>query len=163
MARSTRSDLTIRLMLGAVGILGISYGVFRVLGNPGTSQPPKLATWLIGAILLHDFVLAPAVLSAGWVLHHTVRPRARRYLQGALVSGALVSAIGLPLIYRRGTGLPGKTLLERDYGASLTLIFGVIAAVVALAYVARVGRDRQSQRGKAANVRPPADQTSGTP
>lgn len=163
MAHRVRTDLTLRLILGAIGVLGIGYGAYRLLGNPAASQPPKLAKWLIAGVLLHDFVLAPVVLSVGWLLTRTIRPRARRYVQGALVSCALVSAFAATLIYRRGTGLPGKALLERNYGASLTFVLVVMAGVVATAYAVRVGRDRRAQRENAANVRPPADQTSGLP
>ncbi|PZS18469.1 MAG: hypothetical protein DLM57_06325 [Pseudonocardiales bacterium] len=163
MARGTRTDLSLRIGLGAVGTLGIGYGAYRLLGNPTVSKPMKLGEWLIGTLILHDFVLTPVVLAVGWLLTRVVRPRARRYVQGALVSGALVSVIAIPLIYRRGKGLPGKALLEQNYAAHLTLILGAIAAVTAVAYATRVIRDRQTQRANDTNVRPPADQASGTP
>jgi len=163
MARTQRSDLAIRLVLGALGLFLLGYGAYRLLGNPNASHPPRLATWLIGAIVLHDFVLTPVVLGVGFVITRTIRPRARRYVQGALVASALVTAITIPMIYRRGKGLPGKTLLERNYAANLALIVALIAAVTALAYLGRVSRDRRTQRGSAAKVRPPATQTSGTP
>ncbi|PZS29133.1 MAG: hypothetical protein DLM59_13240 [Pseudonocardiales bacterium] len=163
MARTQRSDLTLRIALGTIGFLGIGYGVFRILGNQSVSQPLKLAPWLIGAIVLHDFVLTPIVLSIGLVLTRFVEPRARRYIQGGLVTGALVTAIAIPLIYRRGKNLPGKALLERNYAANLALIIAMIAAVTAAAYAVRVMRDRRDQRGIDTNVRPPTVQTSGTP
>lgn len=163
MARSKRSDLFLRVGLGAVGVLGIGYGALRILGNPKVSQPLHLAKWLIGAVILHDFILTPVVVGVGFLLTRAVRPRARRYLQGALVSGALVTAIAIPLIYRRGTGLPGKTLVQQNYGAHLALLLALIAAVTAAAYGVRVARDRRAQQGSEANVRPPADQASGTP
>lgn len=156
-----------RIALGAVGVLAIGYGAYRLLGNPNASHPPKLATWLVGALVLHDFVLTPLVLGVGFVLTRTVAPRARRYLQGAMVTGALVTAITIPMIYRHGTGLPGKTLLERNYAGNLALILGLIAAVTATAYALRVLRDRnpdnRAQRGSDAKVRPSPAQTSGTP
>lgn len=152
--------MRLRISLGAVGILGIAYGAWRVLGNASASKPPKLAEWLIGTVFLHDFILVPITLGVGYLLTRTVRPRARRYLQGGLVTAALVTAVAIPLIYRRGKGLPGKTLEVRNYGANLLIILAVIAAVTAAAYAAHVLR---AQRGSEANVRPSADQTSGTP
>ncbi|MFN2518717.1 MAG: hypothetical protein ABR604_06670 [Jatrophihabitantaceae bacterium] len=163
MARSASADRRLRIALGAVGVLGIGYAAFRVLGNSTVSQPLNLAEWLIGILVLHDFVLTPALLAVGLVLTRTVPPRARRYLQGGLLAGSLVMAIAIPLIYRRGTGLPGKALLEQNYAANLALILVVIAAVTVAAYAARVLRERRTQRGNDAKVRPPADQASGTP
>ena len=47
-----------------------------------------------------------------------VPPRARRYLQLALVVGAGATVVALPLIYRQGTQPASKALLLRDYGAT---------------------------------------------
>jgi hypothetical protein len=163
MARGKRTDLTLRIGLGVIGLLGIGYGVYRLLGNQSASHPPKLATWLIGAIILHDFVLTPVVLGVGLLLTRLVAPRARRYVQGALVTGGLVTAVALPLIYRRGHSLPGKALLERNYAANLALILAMVAAVTAAAYGVRVAHDRRTQRGSDAKVRSSTVQTSGTP
>ncbi|MEP7020727.1 MAG: hypothetical protein ABI808_08755 [Pseudonocardiales bacterium] len=163
MARSNRADLTLRIVLGTIGALGIGYGTYRLLGNPSAVHPLKLAPWLIGAIVLHDFVLTPIVLGVGLLLTRFVAPRARRYVQGGLVTSALVTAIALPLIYRRGKGLPGKALLERNYAANLVLILVLIAAGTAAAYGIRVARDSRGQRGSDAKVRPSVAQTSGTP
>jgi hypothetical protein len=163
MSRDRRVDLVVRTGLGAVGLLGVGYGGYRLLSNQVASHPPQLATWLIGAIILHDFVLTPVVLGVGLLLTRTVAPRARRYLQGALVAGALVAAITIPLISRRGTATASKALLRQNYAAHLALILGLIAAVTAAAYAVRVARDRRGQRGSDAKVRPPKAQTSGTP
>ncbi|MEP7179291.1 MAG: hypothetical protein ABI775_09405 [Pseudonocardiales bacterium] len=163
MARATRTDLVLRIGLGAVGLVGISYGVYRLLGNQAASHPPKLATWLIGAVILHDLVLTPVVLGVGLLLSRIVAPRPRRYVQGALVAGGLVTAIALPLVYRRGTATSSKALLRQNYAAHLALILGLIAVVTVAAYVLRVRRDRRGQRGNDANVRPSTAQASDTP
>lgn len=163
MSRGRRVDLVLRTGLGVIGLFGIGYGGYRLLGNQVASHPPQLAKWLIGAIILHDFVLTPVVLSLGLLITRFVPSRARRYLQGALVTGALGAAITIPLIYRRGTATASKALLRQNYAAHLVLILGLIAAVTAAAYALRVARDRRGQRGSDAKVRPPKAQTSGTP
>ncbi|MDQ2749065.1 MAG: hypothetical protein M3Y44_06020 [Actinomycetota bacterium] len=163
MTRAPRSEVVLRIGLGAIGLAALGYGGYRLLGNQVASQPPKLATWLIAAIILHDFVLTPVVVGIGLLVTQFVAPRARRYLQGALVTGGLVTAFSALLIYRRGTATSSKALLRQDYAAHLLLILALITAVTAAAYVMRVMRDRRSQRASEANVRPPAVQATGTP
>ena len=94
-------------------------------------------------MVLHDFVVAPLTVGTG-VLLSRVPPRARRYLQGALIVGALVTVIALPLIHRRDTQPAIKAILLRDYAGNLALLLGLTAAVAVLLYVARVVRDGRS-------------------
>jgi hypothetical protein len=151
-----------RLLLGTSGALMVCYGTWRILGNAQATKPVKLGEWLLAAIVLHDGVLAWLVLGAGWLVARVVPRRARAYVQGALVCGALLTLVALPLIYRRGHAAPGLTLLRQDYAAHLALLLGIVAAVGCGAWAVRVLRDRR-QRDSSANERPPADQTSPTP
>jgi hypothetical protein len=148
-----------RVLVGALGIYAMGYGLWRILQQPQLSKPPELLRWLIGAVVLHDGVLVPATLVVGAALT-VMRPRARRYVQGALVAGALVTAVAIPLIYRHGSQPTAKSLENQNYAAHLTLILGLIGACAALAYTVRVVRDRRDQRISVTKVRPPASQTS---
>jgi hypothetical protein len=143
-----------RVLLGAVGTFGIGYGAFRLLEQQQVSQPWYLVRWLVAALVLHDGVLAPATFAIGALLSATVRPRARRYLQGALVTGGLVTLIAAPLIYHRGTQPAAKVLLDQDYAGHLAVVLAMIGVVTAAAYVVRVVRDRSR------NVRPSTVHTS---
>ena len=66
------------------------------------------------------------------------------------------------LIYREGDQAASLALLRQNYAAHLVLVVAIIVGITALAYVSRVIRDQRDQRASAANVRPPADQTSVT-
>lgn len=148
-----------RILIGALGAYAMGYGLWRILQQPQLSKPRELLRWLIGAVVLHDGVLVPATLAVGAALT-VLRPRARRYVQGALVAGALVAAVAIPLIYRRGSQPAAKSLENQNYAAHLMIIVGLIGACAALAYTARVVRDRRSQRVSVTNVRSPAAQIS---
>ena len=73
-------------------------------------------------------------------------PRARRYLQGALLVGALITVIAIPLIGRQGTQPESKAILLRDYAANLALLLGMTAAVALVLYALRVLRHQESSR-----------------
>ena len=61
-----------------------------------------LGVWLLAALLIHDGLLSPAVVSLGSLLRRFFPHRGRRYLQAALLMGALVTVVALPMIYLRG-------------------------------------------------------------
>jgi hypothetical protein len=146
---------TARWLLGGVGIALLGYGIWRIFEFSAATQPRQLGLWLGAALVLHDGILSWLVVGSGWRLARFVPGRARAYLQGALITGGLVTLVALPLIYRRGRSQPGQALLERNYLANLLVILGCIAAGTAAAYLARVRRD-----ARVVKVRPPADQTS---
>jgi hypothetical protein len=107
-----------------------------------------IGVWMLVALVVHDAVLAPLVVTVGWLLRRLVPDRARRFLQAALIISGLVTVIALPMIYLRGSQPAVKAILLRDYGANLTLIIGVVAVVTLVLYAVRVVRDRA--RGSAA-------------
>lgn len=130
-----------RVVLGAVGVGAIGYGVVRLLLDPGQSSPVGLAVWLAVALVVHDSVLVPVVMTVGALLTALVPGRARRPLQWWLVSSAMVGAVTLPLIYRRGSQTASKSLLLQNYAGHLLLVVGLLALVAGLAYARSVLRD----------------------
>ena len=129
-----------RISLATAGILLGLYGVFRLLTNVGFVELLVLAAWLIGAVVIHDGIMSPAVVAVGWFLARTVRPRARRYLQGFLVVGGLMTVIAVPLMLRKDTQPVSKAMLLQSYGANLTLLLALAAALSLLLYAIRVAR-----------------------
>jgi len=146
---------TARWLLGGLGIALLGYGIWRIVEFSAATQPRQLGIWLAAALVLHDGILSWLVVGAGWLLARSVPGRARGYLQGALVTGGLVTLVAIPLIYRRGKSQPGQALLDRNYLANLLVILGCIAVVTGIAYLVRVRRE-----ANVVKVRPPADQTS---
>lgn len=118
------------------------YGAFRILTQVHGHALFVLGVWLVGAVIIHDGILSPAVVTLSWLLGRLVPGRARRYLQAALIMAALVTIVAIPLIYRRDTQPPIKALLRQNYGGNLTLLLAIIAAVTLTMYAIRVARDR---------------------
>jgi hypothetical protein len=150
-----------RWLLGFIGLVGIAWGARLILINQRISKPFKLLEWLIAAVILHDGILVPATLVLGTIITVVIPPRARRYVQGALIAIALVTAVAVLEIYRQGDQEPSLSLLQQNYAAHLALVAAIIAAITAVAYFVRVLRDHH-QPISATNVRPPETQTSPT-
>jgi hypothetical protein len=150
-----------RLLLGALGAALIGYGSYQLLHDRGATHPVEVAKWLVIAVLVHDGILAWAVVLVGWMLARAVPGRARPYVQGGLICAALITVITLPLIHRRGKAAPGSTLLTQNYPAHLAILLGTVAAAAVGAYAVGGLSERRHGRSRA-NDRPPTDHTSPT-
>jgi len=148
-----------RNILAGAGIGLALFGLFRLGTQIPLSSLVVLGIWLVAALIIHDGVLSPAVVTLGWLLRRFVPDRGRRYLQAALITSGLITVIALPMIYLRGSQPAVKALLLRNYGANLTLIIGAIALASLFLYAVRVARDRCSSsampRGPLRGVRCP--------
>jgi hypothetical protein len=131
---------TWRISLATAGVLLGLYGVFRLLTNVGFVELLILAAWLIAAVVIHDGLLSPAVLTVGWFLARRVPPRARRYLQGLLIVGGLLTVIAIPLMLRRDSQPASKAMLQQNYGGNLRILLALAAALSLLLYAIRVAR-----------------------
>jgi hypothetical protein len=134
-----------RIALIVAGALLLSFGAFRLVTKLDHGDLFVLGIWLVTAVVLHDLVIAPATVGVGVVLTR-VPPRARRYVQGVLIVGALITVIAIPLIRRRNTQPAIKAILLRDYAGNLALLLGLTVAVGVALYLARVLRDRAAEQ-----------------
>jgi hypothetical protein len=143
----------VRLVIGGAGIALGLFGVFRLVTQIPAVDLFVLLVWLLGALVIHDGILSPVVVGIGALLERYVPARARTYLQAALVAGALVTVIALPMIDRQDSQPAGKAILRQNFSANLGILVGVIAAVSLLLYAIRLVRDRQA--ASATKDRPP--------
>lgn len=132
-----------RISLAVAGLgLGL-YGAGQLLTQVSTRGLVSLGVWMVAAVLIHDGLLSPLVVSVGWTLRRTIPDRARRYVQAALIMASLVTVIAVPMIYREDTQPAIKAILLQDYGGNLTLLLTLIGGVSLVAYAVRVARDHQ--------------------
>lgn len=136
-----------RIALCVAGGLLVAFGTFRLVTTLDPADLMALVLWLVVAIALHDAVIAPLTVGTG-VLLTQVPSRARRYVQGALVAGALVTFIAIPLVYRRDTQPEVKAILLRNYAGNLALLLGLIAAIALALYTTRAIRDHQPRAAR---------------
>ncbi len=133
-----------RILLAVAGIGLALFGSFRLITEVPFRNLVFLALWLVAALIIHDGILSPMVVSLGWLLRRLVPDRARRFLQLALIISGLVTVIAVPMIFLRGSQPAVKAILLRNYGANLSLIIGIVAVASLALYAVRVARDRAS-------------------
>ena len=131
-----------RIGLTIAGVLIGVYGAGRLLTEIPTHSLVLLAAWLIGAIIIHDGIVSPVVVTVGWLLHRFVPARGRGYLQAGLIMGGLVTIIAIPMIHLRNSQPAVKAILRQNFAGNLTLLLGIIGAGTLVAYAIRVARDQ---------------------
>ncbi|MCS5723853.1 hypothetical protein N1028_17325 [Herbiconiux sp. CPCC 203407] len=135
-----------RIILLAVGLAGLALGAVVMLTEVRPAQIVGVGIWILGAIVLHDAVLAPALLGIDVLMRRAgrrVRPAVVVIVQVGVVVGAIMSLIVLPEIYAKVLGAKNDTVLPLDYGLNLAVFWGATALLTAVAcavYVRAVPR-----------------------
>lgn len=124
--------MTGRLALGAVGFAAAAWGVV-MLSDDGTSRLVNVAVWLVGGVVLHDAVLAPAVVLLGVAAARWL-PRSRRSLVAvAFLVWATVTVAAANVLLDVGGKPDNDSLMNRPYVVSWLVLTGVLVAVVPVA------------------------------
>jgi len=131
----------------------IAVGIVGMFSQRDRTQPFQLVRYVVGFLLLHDLVLVPLVLAAGWVVTRFVPPIGRGPLRAALALSALVVVFSWPLLRRFGEHATNDSALPLDYGRTVPV---VVAAVWLVALGVLVVRIVSARRRTAIGPEPPA-------
>jgi len=131
----------------AAGGLVMAFGGWGLLGHAEATMPAAWARWLAAALLIHDLLVAPALLAAGWLVGR-LSGGWRASVRAALVVSATVVLVTLPAFLGDGrTTQPGNTsVLPNQYGRSLALVLVPVWAV-AITPILRHPRTQGGPRG----------------
>jgi len=127
--------------IGAViGVAIMAFGLRGLFENSRGTQPLEFSKWFIGADLLHDILIAPAVALVGLFVARLIARPWRAPVQAGLFATAIVLAVGwAPLQgYGRTTAAGNATVLPLDYSTAVATVVGVVwlLALVWLATIA---------------------------
>ncbi len=125
-----------------LGTVGMAYGAWLLLSRQDLGQIVEVVLWLAAAVVIHDGILAPAVLALGW-LGGRLLPRA--VARGAVTVLVLLGPtvlVAIPVLGRFGAKPDNPTLLDRDYTLGL-LGFAVLCVCAGVAVALGELRSRQ--------------------
>lgn len=128
-----------RIVLVVLGVLVMAFGAYVLVTTVRPNRIWGLATWLLGAVVLHDAVLSPVVVGAGLLLRRTgrsIRAWVLVVVQSAVVLGSVLALVVLPEIAAKAHGQKNPTILPFDYGVRLAIVEGVLLVVVITVLVA---------------------------
>lgn len=138
-----------RIGLIVVGVAILALAVVILVRDVSVDRAAGLGLWLVGALVVHDGVVAAIVFVGGILLRRTT-PRIPLavvlIVQGAVVVWAIVTALVLPEIIKQRIGTANPSILPLDYVANLGLFTGGLAVVTVAAVVVTLVRSRRRVR-----------------
>jgi hypothetical protein len=127
----------LRFAVGTAGVALMGFGVWLLFGAGDVRDPWDAVVWLGGAIVLHDLIIAPLVLAAGFLL--AALP-ARGTLRAALIVCGALTLVALPPLLRPGAPT-NPSALPLDYLRNWLLTLGAVAGLAAAVLILpRAGR-----------------------
>lgn len=140
MGTATGTVSPIRLALGAIGVAAGLFGLWHLIDD-GTTALVSLGIWLVGALIVHDAIIAPLTIGITIVAAQFLPAPARMpAVVGFIVWGTCSIAFFAVI-----TGQAGKTGNDTIGGQPYTVAWVIFTALVALAAVATaVLRTRRS-------------------
>lgn len=122
-----------RIVLVVLGVLVLAFGASVMVTTVTPNRIGGLATWLLGAVILHDAILSPFVVLAGLGLRRAGRALRAWVLvvvQAAVVLGSVLALVVIPEIGAKHHGVNNPTVVPFDYGTRLLVVEGVLLLVV---------------------------------
>ena len=146
---------TVRLALVTVGVVVGSVGVALLVAS-GPANILAAGVWLVGGVVLHDGLIAPATIGVVVTASAVLPGRIRRPATVGFVVLGSVTLLAVPVLGRFGAKADNPTLLDRNYWAGWTLVAGLVLLGVSVAVVTdALRRARRDDRRPAAKQEEP--------
>ncbi|MBC7725980.1 MAG: hypothetical protein H7146_14755 [Burkholderiaceae bacterium] len=152
-AAGTRRIRAWRIGLLSVGLALLVVGGLVLLADVAPRDYLGILSWMVGAIVLHDGVLALGVFAGNLVLRRAGRIipwGVIAILQCAIVTGGIVALIVVPEIIKKAIGTTNPTVLPLDYGLNLAVFYAGLALATAVAIVLHLRVTRARRRAASA-------------
>ncbi|ROQ38575.1 hypothetical protein EDF46_2215 [Frondihabitans sp. PhB188] len=133
--RGTRVVRTVLIIAGALAIL---LGAWVMVDTVKPKSIWGLLTWLIGAVIIHDGIISPAVVAISVVMRRAGRKvpgGVLAIIQAGVVVGSIFTLVVVPEIIRKAKIPKNPTVLPFDYAPRLALLWAAIAVIVGLSVI----------------------------
>lgn len=123
----------------AIGFSIIGLGAWRYLdATPDFARRLNFVAFLVGADVLHDFVLAPVVCAIGWLVTRFVPGRVRAPIQFGLMASGILLLLALPGLRRTGATTNNPTVQPINYATGAVAVLAVVWAIASVWIAARL-------------------------
>ncbi|MDQ6928153.1 MAG: hypothetical protein M3159_05750 [Actinomycetota bacterium] len=135
--------------LALLGWLVMTYAIRGIFMHSRDTNPSQLFRLLVGLDLVHDLVLAPLVIAAGYGLTKLVPARVRPPVTAGLFVSAAVVLYSYPLV--RGFGrfaAFNSSRLPNNYATGLVVVLAAIWVVTGVLVAVRLRRHQSRHQSR---------------
>ena len=125
-----------RIGLILFGLALLATGAYVLTDEVNPKRYIGILTWFIGALILHDGIIAPAVFGLTLIFRRMqgrVPAVVIAIIQGALVIGGIITLIVVPEILKKWIGTLSSSILPQNYALHLGLFYVALFALTAVA------------------------------
>lgn len=115
----------LRAILGALGLAGLSYGIYGLFTTEGL-HVPGVIEFLAAVLIGHDLILLPLAALVGFLIARYVPAAAKRWLQAGLLVTAVITFVAIPLLVGAGRIPDNPSRLPLDYVRGYWIVLAVI-------------------------------------
>jgi hypothetical protein len=131
---------TRRIQIGLIlfGIALLAVGGVVLLQEVSPKRYVGILTWFVGALIIHDGIIAPAVFGTTLIMRKAagrISPVVIAIVQGTLVIGGIVLLIVVPEILKKQIGTLSSSILPQNYLLNLVAFIVVLGGIAILAIV----------------------------
>jgi len=139
----------------ALGVPVMLYGIRGVVIDASLTHPAEWGRWLVLSAFVHDLLVVPVVLVAGWLAGRAVPASAWPAVRWGLFTTAILTVVFWP--YARGYGRNATipSLLNRNYAAGLLVYIAITWCAVAAVIIGRHARAPWRRARRRAREGPP--------
>ncbi len=112
--------------LTALGVAAMGWGLRGIVVEADRVHPRSFGTWFVGALLVHDAVIAPLVFALAAYVLPRVRPPYRACVQAGLIVSGVLILISIPVVGGYGRRDDNTSTLPLDYGRNLVLLLVIV-------------------------------------
>lgn len=126
----------VRIAVLLLGLALLAVGGIVLLQEVNPKRYLGILTWFLGALIIHDAIIAPAVFLVTLVgrrMQRRVPPGILAIVYGALVVAGIVTMLVVPEILKKRIGTASSSILPQDYGLHLAVFWVAIIALTVIA------------------------------
>lgn len=132
-----------RAALVCLGVAAMAYGGWLLLSRESAGQVREVLVWLVAGVVLHDAVLSPIIILAGWLAGRLLSRPVAAAAAAVLVVLGPITLLAVPVLGRFSANPANHTLLPRDYGWGWLSVAGATVVAAAAGTGLRELRSRQ--------------------
>ncbi|CAN5222822.1 hypothetical protein BH20ACT16_BH20ACT16_14050 [soil metagenome] len=123
----------------------LTFGFIGLMTNSAQTRPGNMVKWVLGGLIAHDAIVAPAVVAVSFLLARLLPAAIRGGIQATLAVCAVLVVMSYPVLNAAGRDPNNPSLLPHDYPRNLAIVLAAILAggiVVTITRAARARTDR---------------------